>query len=154
MKKRIILTICLFFGIGGLDAKNKLLNKTYFQKLGLEKSYDLVKQKRVSNYCDTFLVTFPKSKYAEEITKLNDELFFINAYDVATKTFEIKLLEEYLEKFPNGLFKSKIKDAIDIISWQKARNKNTIESYKLYLSKFPNGKAILYAKEAISSLQK
>lgn len=125
----------------------------YLSSLGDKKSYKLVVKENNVEYCETFLRAFPESKYRKKVNVLYDKVYYIDAYDLATKDFDLSMLEDYLTKFPEGIYRIKAEEALDIISWQKAKSKNTIPAYEAYLEKFPNGKAVPLAKKALEGLK-
>lgn len=153
MLKRII-TLLLASLIGvfvlaqGADVTGEQLSS-----LGDKKSYKLVVKENNVKYCETFLRAFPESKYRKKVTNLYDKVYYIEAYDLATKNFDLSMLEDYLKKFSEGMYRVKAEEALDIISWQKAKSKNTIPAYQEYIDKFPNGRALTLAKKALGALK-
>lgn len=121
--------------------------------LGDKKSYKLVVKENSVTYCETFLRAFPESRYRKKVNVLYDKVFYIEAYDKATKDFDLRMLSSYLEKFPEGLYRTKAEEALDIISWQKAKSKHTIPAYNEYIKNFPNGRALTLAQKALKALQ-
>lgn len=136
-----------------LLAQNVGVSGEYLSGLGDKKSYKLVVKEKSVDYCETFLEAFPKSKYRKKIKVLYDQLFYIEAYDEATKTFELDLLDAYLNDFPNGAYRDKAEEALDIISWQKAKSTNTLPSYEAYITRFTNGRAVPLAKKELVKLR-
>ena len=72
------------------------------------------------------------------------------AWQTAVAENTIESYEEYLEKYPEGIFVEEAMEAIDELMWEKAVEKNTIESYQEYLKKQPEGK---YLKEAVEIIK-
>ena len=149
---RLITLLCFVFISSAMFAQNIDITPEYLSGLGDKKSYKLVLKENSVQYCETFLEAYPKSKYKKKVNLLYDKLFYIAAYDTATKTFELNGLREYLKKFPNGIYKSKAEETIDIMSWQKAKAKNTREAIQEYIDKFPQGRAVPLAKKLLESL--
>lgn len=153
MQKRrlsfLLVSMFTFF----LLAQDAGVSGEYLSGLGDKKSYKLVVKEKSVVYCETFLEAFPKSKYRKRVNELYDEVYYIDAYDVATKAFELGMLELYLEKFSDGMYRSKAEEALDIISWQKAKTTNTLPAYEAYIKRFPEGRALPLAKKAIASLK-
>lgn len=125
----------------------------YLSSLGDKKSYKLVLKESNVKYCETFLRAFPESKYRKKVTTLYDKVYYIEAYDLATKNFDLSVLEGYLTKFPKGDYRAKAEEALDIISWQKAKSKNTIPAYQEYIKNYPKGRALTLAEKALSILK-
>lgn len=144
--------MCLVFLSAALFAQNPELSPEYLSGLGDKKSYKLVLKDNSIEHCESFLEAYPKSKYKKKVNLLYDKLSYIAAYDKATKTFELNELTAYLEKFPNGIYKSKAEETIDIMSWQKAKAKNTSEAIQEYIDKFPQGRAVPLAKKLLEGL--
>ncbi len=134
-------------------AQDAAVTGEYLSSLGDKKSYKLVQKEENAAICDTFLHAFPESKYRKKVAIIYDMRYYIEAYDVATKTFDLSSLEGYLTKFPKGDYRLKAEEALDIISWQKAKSKNTIPGYQDYIKKYPKGRALPLAKKALSNLQ-
>lgn len=116
------------------------------------KLYKLIRKSATVEKCDMFLANYPQSLHVTEVKKKLEELMFIQAYDAAVRDYNTLLLEEYLSDHPEGKYAEKARKNIEIISWQKARIENTIESYQEYLTKFPNGTAAEFAKDKITEL--
>lgn len=134
-------------------AQERNVTGEQLSSLGDKKSYKLVVKASSVQYCETFLKAFPESRYRKKVNVLYDKVFYIEAYDLATKAFDLEMLNAYLAKFPRGLYRAKAEEALDIISWQKAKSKNTIPAYNAYISTFPNGRALPLAKKALQALQ-
>lgn len=154
MIKKILGIICISLFSLALAAQDTKINEEYLATIGDKKSYKLIVKEREADYCANFLTTFPKSKYKPKVLSLYDELYYIEAYDIATKTFDVSGLKNYLVKFPEGKYRDKAGEAIDIISWQKARSENTCIAYETYLENFPQGKAVPLAKDALEKLKR
>lgn len=153
MNKRALLPLILIFSCScTLWAQSSLKVET-LQVLGESKAVEYLEKSKNTADCDLFLKTFPKSSYTDEVLGLKEQFLFIHSYDEATRTFETQLLEDYLQQYPKGKYANQVKDAIDIISWQKAHNKNTVEALNEYVAKFPNGKAIKLAQKMLAKLQ-
>ncbi len=103
--------------------------------------------------CDIYLSNYPKGIFLNEVKALKEKLFFIEAYNIAASQFSDTALRNYIKLYPNGDFKQKAEDAIEIAAWQKARYNNTAESYQNYLNQYPNGKAANMAKEKMAQLK-
>lgn len=125
----------------------------YLSSLGDKKSYKLIVKENNVSSCETFLRAFPESKYQKKVNILYDKVYYIEAYDLATKDFDLTMLEAYLTKFPKGSYRVKVEEALDIISWQKAKSTHTIAAYEVYIKNFPEGKALLLAEKALKSLK-
>ncbi len=152
MKRRIILLLVSVFTLA-LFAQSAGVTGEYLSSLGDKKSYKLVQKEQGVEICETFLQAFPESKYRKKVYAIYDMRYYIEAYDVATKTFDLDKLESYLEEFTIGEYRVKAEEAIDIISFQKAKSENTIEAYEDYLKKFPEGRASAMAQKAIVTLK-
>lgn len=124
----------------------------HFSSIGDKKSYKLALKEGTIEAYSTFLEAFPKSKYYKKVTILYEEVFYIHAYDFATKKFELDSLNLYLEAFPEGKYAAKANEAIDIISWQKAKSKNTPEAIEAYILQFPEGRATALAKQILAKM--
>lgn len=134
-------------------AQSEGLTGEYLSSLGDKKSYKLIVKENNVSSCETFLRAFPESKYKKKVNGLYDKVYYIEAYDLATKDFDLSMLEAYLTKFPQGLYRVKAEEALDIISWQKAKMTNSIPAYQEYLKDFPKGRAVPLANKAIKALQ-
>lgn len=151
-KRMISLVLACLIGMLVL-AQGDGVTAEYFSDLGDKHSYKFVVEENNSDYCALFLTTFPDSKYRNKVNALYDQLYYINAFDKATSTFELSDLKAYLVKFPEGEHREKAGEAIDIISYQKAKSDNTIEAYQDYLKEFPNGRARDLAQKSIEVLK-
>jgi len=134
-------------------AQSEGVTGEYLSSLGDKKSYKLIVKENNVSSCETFLRAFPESKYQKKVNTLYDKVYYIEAYDLATKDFDLTMLEAYLTKFPKGLYRVKAEEALDIISWQKAKSTDSIPAYEDYLEKFPQGRAVPLAKKAIQALK-
>lgn len=152
LKRKLTLLLSILIGVF-VFAQSTGVTGEYLSSLGDKKSYKLVVKENNVEYCETFLRAFPESKYRKKVNVLYDKVYYIKAYDLATKDFELSMLEDYLTKFPKGLYRVKAEEALDIISWQKAKSTNTIAVYEDYLKKFPNGRAVSLAKKAMKELK-
>lgn len=152
LKRKITLFIALLISAFALAQAEKITGE-YLSSLGDKKSYKLIVKENNIASCETFLRAFPESKYRKKVNVMYDKVFYIEAYDLATKDFKLSMLEDYLTKFPEGLYRVKAEEALDIISWQKAKNENTIPAYKDYLKKFPNGRAVTLANKALAEFE-
>ncbi|MFV0345405.1 MAG: hypothetical protein ACK5IQ_04060 [Bacteroidales bacterium] len=121
-----------------------------FSSMGEAKSYRFVKKNSSVYACEAFIETFVDSKYSDKINEIYDRQFYIKAYDTATRDFDVAELKQYVTRFPEGEYLTKAKEAIDVISWQNAKNDNTKQAYEKYIKEFPNGKALQMAKKALS----
>ncbi|WP_333696703.1 hypothetical protein [Flavobacterium sp.] len=69
----------------------------------------------------------------------------------------ISAFSDYIEKYPNGIFKLEAKNKIshleDDNAWNNAQDQNTILSFTQYLGMYPNGKFTLEAKNKIKELE-
>lgn len=149
-RKTITLLIACLMGMF-VFAQSTGVTGEYLSSLGDKKSYKLVVKQNNVNYCETFLNAFPESKYRKKVNVIYDKVYYIEAYDLATRTFDLSMLEGYLTKFPEGLYRVKSEEALDIISWQKAKSENTIPAYKHYIETFPNGRAVSLARKALAT---
>ncbi len=125
----------------------------YLSSLGDKKSYKLIVKENNVTSCETFLKAFPESKYRKKVNTLYDKVYYIEAYDLATREFDLTMLEAYLTKFPKGHYREKTEEALDIISWQKAKTENSIPGYENYIQKFPKGRAMSLANKALKALK-
>ncbi|MEN8138530.1 MAG: hypothetical protein ABFR62_08855 [Bacteroidota bacterium] len=149
MQKKLLIFVLSISFITTIIAQNIEINKEYFLSIGETESFEYVNRSKEIKHCELYLETFLESKYKDDVTKIYDKAFYIEAYDVATTKFEVDSLQLYLQKFPNGKYQRKAEMAVDIISWQKAKAENTPESIKAYLEKFPNGRAAKIAQKEL-----
>lgn len=132
-----------------LVAQTEKISGEYLSGLGDKKSFKMVSKERNTSYCKTFLDAFPESKYRIKVVALYDELSYIDAYAAATNTYTVEGLKQYITAFPKGKYVEKAKEAIDVVSWQNAKNLNTKAAYQHYLQHFPEGKAKVLAERAL-----
>jgi len=118
-----------------------------------KKLYKIITKREQLRLCDIYLDYYPNGKNIEEVKVLKQKYFFIEAYNIAASQFSDTALRNYLKLYPNGSFKQKAIDAIEIASWQKARYNNTVDAYELYLKAYPNGKASQIAKDKLAELK-
>lgn len=148
MKRKITILLACLIGLIAF-AQSTAVTGEQLSSLGDKKSYKLVVKENNVEYCETFLRAFPESKYRKKVTVLYDKVYYIKAYDLATKDFELSMLEEYLTIFPKGVYREKAAEALDIISWQKAKSENTVPAYEAYIKAFPQGRALPLANKAL-----
>lgn len=103
--------------------------------------------------CDIYTDHYPKGKYTQQVSELKEKLFFIEAYNIAASQFTDTALQNYLLLYPQGIYRQKAMDAIEIAAWQKARFNHTAESYQDYLNQYPEGKAAKLAKEKLAEFK-
>ncbi len=82
-----------------------------------------------------------------------DELDFKKA-DYADNGIEaIKIHEDYLQKYPDGLYVGEAKNRIEELSFNIATNTNSKEAYDAFVKKFPQGNHYQKAIESIEVLE-
>ena len=108
-----------------------------------------------------FVETYPNETiYVQEAKRIIDQLSF----EIVTKKNTIEAYEEYVEKHPNAVQTIKAKQWIDLNStklrqneeekaYQRAKEINTIESYKDFINEFPKSKYLNYAQDKINEFQ-
>jgi len=79
-----------------------------------------------------------------------DELYFKKADKAKNDSEAIKMHEEYLQKYPNGLYVEEAKARIEELSFNIATTVNTKEAYDSFVKRFPQGQ---YYQKAIDSVE-
>lgn len=94
-------------------------------------------------YCDVAEVRV--TKFLE-----NDK----KAWDSAKEVYTVKSLQQYLDDYPEGEFRTQAQTALqsEVIFWQQTVEKSTKESFSAYLKAFPSGKYREYAEESIKKI--
>lgn len=118
-----------------------------------KKLYKTLSENEEMRLCDLYLNNYPNGEFINEVKALKEKLFFIEAYNIAASQFSDTALQNYLRMYPDGNYKQKAQDAIEIAAWQKAKFNNTADSYQEYLNQYPNGKASGIAKEKLAELK-
>ena len=119
-----------------------------------KKLFKLIKENPDLSKCNIFLKEYPNGKYSSQIMEIKEKLIFVEAYDFAVEYFAVEKLEEYILKYPDGIFLWKARNMIEITLWQLACRDNTIDGFNKYLKKYPNGIAAKLAKEKIAELNR
>lgn len=118
-----------------------------------KKLFKEVQKNQEIRLCDIYIDHYPKGKYVNEVSQLKEKLFFIEAYNMAASQFTDTALRNYLLLYPQGVYRQKAIDAIEIAAWQKARFNHTAASYQEYLNQYPEGKAAKLAKEKLAEFK-
>jgi hypothetical protein len=118
-----------------------------------KKLYKEVLESQEIRLCDIYTDHYPKGKYTKQVSELKEKLFFIEAYNIAASQFTDTALQNYLLLYPQGIYRQKALDAIEIAAWQKARFNHTAKSYQEYLNQYPEGKAAKLAKEKLAEFK-
>lgn len=118
-----------------------------------KKLYKTLLERNELRLCDIYMDNYPEGIYIKEVSKQKEKLYFIEAYNLAASQFSDTALRNYLKQYPEGTYKEKANDAIEIAAWQKAKYENTAQSYQDYLQQYPNGKASNLAKEKLATLK-
>ncbi len=130
------------------------LQKVDFVLVPSEKDlFKEVNERKEIRLCDIYVDNYPDGKNIDEVNKLKEQYLFIEAYNIAASQFSDTALRNYLKLYPNGAFKQKAFDAIEIAAWQKARYENTVDAYQEYLNNYPTGKAASMAKEKMAVIE-
>ncbi|MBK8749765.1 MAG: protein kinase [Saprospiraceae bacterium] len=128
------------------------------------------KVKTSSNIADieSFISSYPKSKYVAELKKKIADLAKNvsnksekDFFEIAKSTNSKTLLESYLEKYPNGIYKVEVNillNAIFVIeskeAWDDAKATNSIEKVLEYIKQYPTSTYIPAANSTLNNLQK
>lgn len=118
-----------------------------------KKLFKAIDEEQQIRLCDIYLDYYPNGKNIDKVNSIKEKQIFIKAYDVAASQFSDTALQNYLKLYPDGQYKQKALDAIEIAAWQKARYENTVDAYQKYINKYPNGKATELAKKKIADLK-
>ncbi|MGE4288978.1 MAG: hypothetical protein AB7E36_09830 [Salinivirgaceae bacterium] len=118
-----------------------------------KKLYKELCERQEIRLCDIYTDHYPKGKYTNQVNQLKEKLFFIEAYNIAASQFTDTALQNYLLLYPQGIYRQKALDAIEIAAWQKARFNHTAKSYQEYLNQYPEGKAAKLAKEKLAEFK-
>lgn len=118
-----------------------------------KKLFRMVLKEESLQLCDIYLENYPEAKDVEMVKELREKYFFIQAYEIAAAKFSDTALQNYLKIYPEGKYAQKVKEAIEIAAWQKARHENTKQSYQEYLTRYPDGKAVKVAEKMITDQQ-
>ena len=84
--------------------------------------------------------------------KSSDEEAWVRALEKDT----LEGYREYLELFPNGKYKDKAQEQIDVYdnrAWEQAERRNTIAGYEDYLESWPEGLHASTARERIAEMK-
>lgn len=115
-----------------------------------KKLYRMILKEESLPLCDIYLENYPEAKDYAEVKALREKYFFIQAYEIAAAKFSDTALQNYLKVYPKGKYTQKVKEAIEIAAWQKARHENTKQSYQEYLTRYPDGKAVKVAEKMMN----
>lgn len=113
----------------------------------------MIKQDASVAKCEMYLDQYSDSKYSDMVADVLEKQIFIEGYDAAVSNYNLAMLKDYLNKYPEGVYAEKALQTIDIVSWQHAKSVDTREAYNAYLSKFPKGEAVDLAKTRMAMLK-
>ncbi|MFQ5962661.1 MAG: hypothetical protein ACE5KZ_00070 [Candidatus Scalinduaceae bacterium] len=82
-----------------------------------------------------------------------EELYFKKAYEADNDVEAIKMHEDYLQKYPDGLYAQEAKTRIEELSFNIAAKVNTKQAYHDFISKFPQGDHYQKAIDGIEVLE-
>jgi outer membrane protein assembly factor BamD (BamD/ComL family) len=79
-----------------------------------------------------------------------EELYFKKADKAVNDVETIKMHEDYLQKYPNGLYVQEAKSKIESLSFKISAKTNTKEAYREFINEYPQSK---HYKEAIDGIE-
>ncbi len=114
------------------------------------------KQSLVHQYKKDLLQYNSHHEYKMLMKNEEDKVF----WSTLLKQDNLKAYEEYLKRFPDGLYKNEAKEKIKKLElkkektfWQRSCEQNTVFSYEEYLKVFPNGLFYEEAKKRIKQIK-
>lgn len=116
-----------------------------------QRNYDSL-EIALSEYLDTYN---SDAFHYQQVKNLSDRFFAENTdWQAATKSLSIESMNNFINIHPDGFFKDVAYDKLDSLSFEEAKEQNTVEAYEQYMDKFSEGKYVKDADEAIENLDK
>lgn len=147
-RKAILLCLALLVCLATIVSVVYIINDRKAKSAEEERSYNYL----INNFsiadAETFLIRYPESKHATEIT---NQIKLYRRYESEwTKVENSNNIDDFVvfeRKFPNSPFVKKAQIKIDSLDWISAKRNSTLKSVQSYLNAHPLGKYITEAQD-------